>query len=314
MYHRFGESKYPSTNITKEQFEYQLEYFKQNNYNVWPYSKIVDHIANKKSLPEKTVAITIDDAYLSTYTVAYPMLKEYNYPYTVFVNTEPVDKNYKNFMTWDQMREMQKHGAEFANHSLTHDHLIPKKDETKAVFSKRVKKEVVEAQKRLDDELGVNTKRVKLFSYPYGEYDMHAASIIESLGYVGVAQASGPMGFESDLRELPRFAMAEAYANPKGFKTKLNTIPLPIDSVDPKEHILSEQNPPVLKIKLSREVKNIGCYLSSGETLEVESVSKTELKVYSKKPLSPPRDRYTCTAWAKKGTFYWYSHMWIIEK
>ncbi len=315
IYHHFGESKYPSTNITLKQFEYHLEYLNENNYNVWPLSKIAKHIIEKKSMPSKTVAITIDDAYISTYTNAYPRLKKFNYPFTVFVNTEPVDKKYKNFMTWDQMREMQKHGGEFANHSLSHDHLIPKKDETKEMFVARVKKEVIEGQRRLDEELGeIKKDKPMLFSYPYGEYNIQAASLIENLGYVGVAQASGPVGFSSDLREIPRFAMAEAYADPKGFKTKLNTLPLPIDSVEPKEHLLGKQNPPELRLKLSREIKNIECYLSSGEPLEVESISKTEIKVYSKKPLKPPRDRYTCTAWAKKGTFYWYSHMWIIEE
>ena len=314
MYHRFGEVKYPTTNIRVEQFQYQLDYLQKNSYNVWHLSKILNHIINKKTIPPNTVALTIDDAYISTYTEAYPMLKSKDFPFTVFVNTNPVDNQSKFYMSWEMMREMQSNGAEFANHSLSHPFLLPYRDESNKAWKKRLLKEVQKAQRRLHDEFGADTnENPRLFSYPFGEYNTEMAQILKELGYIGVTQTSGVVGDESDLQTLPRFPMAEAYATQKGFITKLNTLSMPINSVSQKDPVLKGQNPPKLRIELKRPLKNVACYLSSGERLQVEWLSQTEFEVNAALPLKPPREKYTCTAQAKGGKWYWYSHLWIIK-
>lgn len=314
MYHRFGESRYPSTNITLKQFEYQLNYLEKNDYNVWPLSKIAEHIKQKKELPPKTVGLSIDDAYASIYTGAYPLLKSRNFPFTVFVNTNPVDNRSKAYLTWDNMREMSKHGAEFANHSLSHDYFLPKKDESEDACTQRVTRDIQAAQKRLQEELGEETnENPKLFSFPFGEYSEKTANTIASLGYIGFTQASGAIGFESDTKALLRFPMAERYAHKKGFLTKLNTLPLPVIQSAPYEPILTKNNPPRFHMKLKHPVRALGCYLSNGDRLDIEWVSKTELYVSAKKPLKAPRDRYACTAPAPDGKIYWYSHLWIVK-
>ena len=71
MYHRFGESRYPSTHVTLKQFEEQLDFFEKNNFSILPLSEIVEALKQNKSLPEKAIGITIDDAYLSLYEEAY---------------------------------------------------------------------------------------------------------------------------------------------------------------------------------------------------------------------------------------------------
>jgi hypothetical protein len=119
---------------------------------------------------------------------------------------------------------------------------------------------------------------------------------------------------QSDLKALPRFAMAEAFANPEGFIAKLKTLPMPIESTSPQENIISEKNPPILKIKLKKELKDMSCYLSSGERIQLDWISPTEAEIYSKEALNAPRNRYTCTAEASKDIYYWYSHLWIINK
>ena len=70
MYHRFGEDRLPSTNIRLDQFDAHLEKLSNGNYSVWPLTKIIDHLQKNMPLPDRTVAITIDDAYLSAFTEA----------------------------------------------------------------------------------------------------------------------------------------------------------------------------------------------------------------------------------------------------
>ena len=121
MYHRIGESNFPTTNVRIDQFEAQLQFLQQNNFQVWPLAKIINHLQQNKPLPDRTIALTMDDAYLSIYTQAYPRLKALGWPFTVFVTTDYIDKKLPDFMNWEQMREMEKHGASFGNHSSRHD-------------------------------------------------------------------------------------------------------------------------------------------------------------------------------------------------
>ncbi|MCK4874595.1 MAG: polysaccharide deacetylase family protein [Sulfurimonas sp.] len=312
MYHRFGESTYPSTNITLEQFQYHLDYLEENNYNVWKLSKVLNHIITKKTLPKKTVVLTIDDAYISTFTEAYPMLKSKNFPFTVMISTNPVDNKSKFYMSWEQMREMQADGAEFANHSLSHPFLLQKSGETDEAWEIRIKTEIQRAQKRLQEEFGADTnENPRVFSYPFGEYDLKTTELLEELGYIGMTQTSGPIGEDSDFRALSRFPMAEAFTN--SFVIKLNTLPMPIKSIFPIEPIVKEEHPPKLRISLSRALKNLKCYISSGEEIKVEWISSTEIEVSANAPLKPPRQKYTCTAPAENGKWYWYSHLWIVK-
>lgn len=314
MYHRFGESKYPSTNIKLEQFEAHLSYLEKNGYNVWSLSKIVNYMLEGRAIPDKTVALTIDDAYKSIYTEAFLRLKEKKFPFTVFVNTLSIDSKSKSYMSWDEMRDMEHFGAEFANHSITHDYMLPKGSEDKSQWQKRIKDEIGGAQKRLQEELGKDTnENPKIFSYPFGEYSKETAEYIQTLGYVGVTQTSGAVDMHSDTKALPRFPMAEAFADIDSFVLKLKTLPLPIKSISPKEPLVSSKNPPLLSMELSHLVKNLKCYLSNGEPLSLEWISETKVNIIAKKSLLSPRDKYTCTAKTDENKWYWYSHLWIIK-
>ena len=53
MYHRFGEDKYPSTNIRIEQFEAHLDVLGNGDYTIWPLGKIVDHLQQGLDLPTR---------------------------------------------------------------------------------------------------------------------------------------------------------------------------------------------------------------------------------------------------------------------
>lgn len=314
MYHRFGESRYPSTNIKLEQFEAHLEYLKQNSYNVWPLSKVVRYISEGKYIPQKTVALSIDDAYKSVYTQAFPRLKAKGFPFTVFVNTASIDSGSKNYMSWNNMREMISYGAEFANHSTSHDYLMPIYGESKKEWQHRLREEIETAQKRLHLELGENiNENPRLFSYPFGEYTLQTADFIQTLGYIGITQTSGVIDTKSDNKILPRYPMAESFANIEDFVLKLNTLALPVKNVSPKEPLVTDENPPMLTIELEEELKDMRCYLSNGKPLILESISDKVVHVSSKEKLEGPREKYTCTAKAKSDRWYWYSHLWIIK-
>ena len=123
MYHRFGEQDYPSTNIRMEQFREHLEELKKDKYTVLPLGEIVDKLKSGAVLPDRSVAITIDDAYLSVYENAWPLLKEAGFPFTIFVSTDNLDQKMPAFMNWAQLKEMADQGVYVGHHTASHAHL-----------------------------------------------------------------------------------------------------------------------------------------------------------------------------------------------
>jgi biofilm PGA synthesis lipoprotein PgaB len=197
MYHRFGEARCPSTNVTVEQFEEQLDFLEKNHFAVLPVEEIVKALKQNEPLPDKAIGITVDDAYRSVYEAAYPRLKARGYPFTVFVATDTVDQGISATMNWQQMQEMQKNGVTFANHSQNHDYLVRQMAaESQESWKQRMKTDIANAQKRLQKELGYAPA---LFAYPYGEYNLELMNLVLELGYTGFGQHSGGVGPFSDL-------------------------------------------------------------------------------------------------------------------
>ncbi len=315
MYHRFDNPKYPSTSITKEQFAFQLDYLQKHRYNVWPLSKIVRYIEAKKELPPKTVALTIDDAYKSVYTVAYPMLKAKKFPFTVFVNTGPIDHRSKAYMSWDNLREMGNFGAEYGNHTKYHPFLLKYITGDDAKDFQKFKKDIEGAQKRLQTELTAQcNSNPKLFAYPFGEYDTKIKTYIRRLGYVAFGQNSGVLSFDTPLDAIPRYPMSQRFATKKGFLLKLHTKPLPLARQPQVDNLITDRNPPLLRLQLQKHFSDLGCFTSSGEPLLMQWIDRKTVQIRATKPLAPPRDHYTCTAKADKKSWYWYSFFWVFPK
>jgi len=319
MYHHFGVDKHPSTNIRLKQFEAHINYLSHAGFQVWPLTKVAKYIQNNQPFPARVAAITIDDAYLSVYTEAYPRLLKKAWPFTVFVATDGVDRGFRSYMTWQQMREMQNNGATFANHSASHDYLIRyKQGETNIQWQTRITNDINRAQIRLKAELG---SAPNLFAYPYGEYNSDLANIIDKMGYVAFGQHSGPASIKGDTRALPRFPMAEEFGELADFKQKTNSLAFFIEKQTPFDPSIDQNNnPPKLEIKLTgnQDMKTdlLSCFVSGQGRVEVNWLNrqKTLFSVKANAQLPLGRSRYNCTApSSRKERFYWYSQLWIAS-
>lgn len=318
MYHRFGEDEYPSTNVRLDQFEAHLEYLEANGFNVWPLEKVVEHLRNNRPMPDRTVAITIDDAYDSVYREAYPRLKERGWPFAVFVSTGPVDRGFASIMTWDQLREMAENGATIANHGVEHGHMADiRPGETKGEWLERVREEIGAAQERIKTEIGAAPM---LFAYPYGEYDRDLAILVAELGYTAFGQQSGAAGPYSDPRAYPRYPLAEAYSELKDFAVKAKSLALPVRLVRPWDPVLPDgERRPVLEVELAdneARLSRLACFVTSQGKVPVkwDGPDRSRFTVQAPEPLGRGRARYNCTAPSKEpGRYYWYSHVWVIQ-
>ena len=65
----------------------------------------------------------MDDADESFINIAWPIFKENKIPVTLFVNTSTIVENNKNYLSWDQIRQLKKEGVTIGAHSHTHSHM-----------------------------------------------------------------------------------------------------------------------------------------------------------------------------------------------
>lgn len=316
MYHHFGVDKHPSTNVRLEQFDAHLEHLAQSGYQVWPLAKVVEYVRRQKPFPGRVVAITVDDAYRSVFEQAYPRLRARGWPFTVFVSTDGVDRHFKAYMSWQQMREMQQHGVSFENHSATHDYLVRRLPGESAVqWRQRMRDDISRAQRRIKEELG---GAPTLFAYPYGEYDEALANLVSEMGLVAFGQQSGPVGFGGDLRALPRFPMAERFAALADFKQKLNTLAFPVTDIQPWDPLLSNGQAPRMVVTLAdsdARLDQLSCFVSGQGAVVVEWLDRKarQFAVQAGAALPQGRSRYNCTApSSQSGRYFWLSHLWIV--
>ena len=245
MYHRFDEQRYPSTNTTLEQLESHIAYLQEGNFNVMPLPEVIYRFQNGQTVPDKTVAISIDDAYLSVYEKGWPRFKEAGFPITLFVATGPIDRNLRGYMDWDQLRELQAQGVTIGSQTRTHPHMH-------RISAEAVRDELSSSNERFIAELGL---RPDLFAYPYGEYSLAVAEAVKEAGFIAAfGQNSGIMHKDDLTFELPRFAFNEAYGDLNRLSLAANGLPLVVSQITPADMVIT-QNPPFYGFTLSPEME-----------------------------------------------------------
>ncbi len=305
MYHRFGESRYPSTNISIQQFEAHLAHLAGGNYTVLKLDDIIMRLRAGELLPDRTVAITIDDAYLSVYTEAWPRLTEAGFPFTLFVASSPIDRKLSGYMSWEQIRELQSSGVTIGSQTHTHPHMHRLSDE-------EVRAEISTSNGRFIEELGL---RPELFAYPYGEYSQFVIDAVKNAGFrAAFGQNSGIMHSADDQFQLPRFAFNEAYGTIDRLKLAVDGLPLKVHDLTPEDMVLT-MNPPLYGFTVSEEmspVSQLRCFSNNHGKLDVTMLGM-RAEIRAPGPLTEPRARINCTMPAVDGRWRWFGRQFLTR-
>ena len=308
MYHRFNETKYPSTNIQLEIFKEQLKIIEDEGIKFIHPKEFEQSLVEKKK--ERKILFTVDDGLLSFYKNAWPILKKKQIPFILFVNTREVGAF--NYMNWDQIRELYKEDfVEIGNHSHSHEYLV---DESREV----IENDILKSIKIFEEKLGKNSD---FFSYPFGEYSSEFKNLIKSLGFkYAFGQHSGVIDETKDKFELPRFPINEKYGEIKRFKTLMKTLPLKFESITPEDkYLVQSKNPPVVKIKFFEDTKNINqinCFSNEGNKWRNSKVSFTEkniLEIYIAEKFIGERGRINCSLKEINNFWRWLGIQYVIS-
>ncbi|MBA7528441.1 hypothetical protein ES705_20627 [subsurface metagenome] len=163
-----------------------MDYLSAYNYSVISLSELLAGLRDGQ-LPPKPIVITIDDGFKSTYTLAYPVLKKYNFPATLFLYTNFIEKNIYS-LTWEEIREMTKNNIEIGSHTLSHCNLLKyKKNENHETYLARIRKEIFLSKEILESKI---QGKVNFFAYPYGAYGSTIKDLVIQAGYEGIVNAN----------------------------------------------------------------------------------------------------------------------------
>jgi len=308
MYHRFDENKYPSTNIKKDNFIEHLDLIKKNQFLFINPNNFEYALANQKS--EKKILLTIDDGFKSFYDNAWPILKEQEIPFILFVNTREVGTS--GYMNWTQIKEIsQQEFVHIGNHSFSHEYLVDKKNE-----------EIIDDINRSISDFKNNLEYTSpFFSYPFGEYSNNFKKIIKDFGFkYAFGQHSGVADETKDFYELPRFPINEAYGELKRFETILKTVPLKFKSITPKEkYITDANNPPQIIVEFFDDLKNINllnCYSNeqnSWRKSELERLEEFKIKINLIGKFTTERGRVNCSLRKPDGSWRWLGIQFVVS-
>ena len=130
---------------------------------------LIPGIYAKEKNQEFRVFLHFDDNYAGVYKYAYPVMKEYGYPGTVFIHTNTID--YPNKNSLDQLKEMKDDGWEFASHSRTHPDL-------RKLNMADLYDEIIGSRNYLI-ACGLTTKETSVFGSPHTVWNDYVESLVE---------------------------------------------------------------------------------------------------------------------------------------
>ena len=232
-------------------------------------------------------------------------MKQYHFPFTLFIAAQAVNEHNDGIMSWDQIREMLKSGESVGNHSYSHGHLA-------TATTPVLRAELTKDQQEIQTQTG---QTPILFAYPFGEYSNLFREVVVSMGFeAAFTQVSGAVNAQSDFYEIPRFPMNEHYADFDRFKQSLNMLALNIADLNPSDTPLI-QNPPTVSFRVLNtglQWKNFACYAGNDSPIQVDTSQRPLVVLTVKMAFPVGRARINCTVMDNQGLWHWLGLLYII--
>jgi poly-beta-1,6-N-acetyl-D-glucosamine N-deacetylase len=306
-YHRVGNNKYPSTNVSLKNFKHEMYWLHKHHYHVLPLTDIVNRLKNNEQLPNKTIGISFDDTYKSVYTNALPLLKKYNFPFTLFISPKFIPSSSatkSNHISWSQINSIPKTLVTLGNHTYSHPHMIE-------LSANARKTEINQAEKIIFKKTGV---KPTLFAYPYGEYSAAIMTTLKNMGFAAAfSQTSGSNDSHSNMYSLQRFPINDAYHSKQRFNTITQTKALDITLGTPSTIVINRLKPQITFTLNSKAIANFNCYPASGGTVNLIKNKNNLYTINLKKSFTTGRNKINCTAQDSKRKIYWRGLFFYIK-
>lgn len=316
QYHHVSATTPKNTSVTPAQFEVHLNYLKEHNFNVVPLPQIINKIKKQQTIKDKTVAITFDDAYIDILKHATPLLEQFNYPYTIFVNPGAINQNYSANLSWQQLKKLAAKGVTIANHGFNHNSIIRvPKQLTQAQWLTKETNLLLKAEAIIKEKTGQNWR---YYAYPYGEFDLKIQQWLKNNNFIAFSQQSGAVGINTDLSSIPRFPASMPFDKITSLQDKLNSLAfnIQLQGEEAKTIVPYQQTSQLtLTVELGDFNKSdFNCYISGLGKQKITWNTNNRVTINFSGHLPVGRVRCNCTAASisKPGRYYWYSKPWFV--
>ncbi len=213
MYHNIDKTAdfHHLNGVSLKNFEMQMAFLKNHRYNVISLDALEDMITKQDAIPHNTVVLTFDDGYEDNYLRAFPILKKYDLPATIFIIPEKIGT--EQYLTWEQVREMDKAGIMFGSHTLTEAYLP-------GVSNQEQIKEIKDSKRVIERKLGHPIYNI---CYPSGGFSDFTKEKVKELGYKAACTTNrGYDKFNKDVYELNRVRFGDKDTSGVGIWGKLS--------------------------------------------------------------------------------------------
>ena len=208
-YHRVGQFRADHVpTVSPETFERQLAFLARHRYRVVNLDEAAAGLEGDRAL-RHAVVLTFDDGYEETSTIAWPLLKRFGFPATVFIT--PQEVGLPGFSTWEQVVEMSRDGMVIGSHTLHHAYLPE-------VSPERLPEEIAGSKEIIEQRIG---QPVRYFSYPIGGFTPQILEIVRQAGYVA-ACTTNRFALDGGRFALRRLKVTERDGHPVMFWAKVS--------------------------------------------------------------------------------------------
>lgn len=160
--------------VPPDKFEAQMQYLAQNGYTPITLDTLYGLFNKQTSVPGKPVVLTFDDGYIDFYTIAFPILRRFNFHAVSFIPTGLMGGGY--YMNWNQIKEIASSGlVTFEGHTVTHSNLS-------SLNYSAILKQLVDSKNVLQAQTGYP---VNFVAYPYGSSNGSVQAAARQAGYAG---------------------------------------------------------------------------------------------------------------------------------
>ena len=158
--------------VSPEIFTAQMQWLKDNHYQVISYDQFYSFLEGKSYLPPRAVVITFDDGDTDQYKNAVPILEKFHYPATFFIITKMIGEI--DHIDFKMMKTMIKAGMTIGSHTVSHPNVT-------RLSADQLKAELSNSKKLLEKALG---RKINYFAYPGGAHNTSTAEAVKAAGYL----------------------------------------------------------------------------------------------------------------------------------
>lgn len=246
-YHDFSESE-PETEmrIRTSKFRQQLETIRDLGLTVISMDQFIRWKSGALSLPDQCAMITIDDGWKAIYTDAFPILREFGHPFTLFLYKNYIEGGNK-ALTNQMIRDMLAHGATLGSHSVSHPYPADIKQQRSGhfdAFSRFLRTEMGESKRFLEMTFG---RRVPIYAYPGGYFTDDMFPVAAEIGYSHLFTVEpGKVTRDTPDRMIPRYMILGTHDRIFELATDFRTTPAPAtgSAAGPAGQVEHAVNPP----------------------------------------------------------------------